>query len=245
MDLPALLSNWFGLTNPADQRAAITGVFQMAGVFVTGMVALFTLLANLRSTKKRDREIRAAERQRDERLREAEQQRDERLREAERQRDERLREADRERESQRRRQRQRDLMIAFRAELLSIAARYQDFDFDGLADATATKVETADQGSPFFPFVPRFSDALLWKSLATELPLLPEKAIETLVLYHDTRAALQLFVGDMNSEAFTDLSAHRRAHAYRDYVEILKSLHFYASTTIERIDENLATDTPQ
>jgi hypothetical protein len=224
MDLPGLLSDWFGLTNPEDQRAAITGVFQMVGVFVTGMVALFTLLANLRSTKKRDREIRAAEQQRDERLRET----------------------DRTREGERRRQRQRDLMVAVRAELLSVASRYQDFDFDGHGDEVAARVLAgADETPPFAPFVPRLSEALLWKSLAADLPLLPEKAIETLVLYYDVRSTLKLFVEDMNREAFAGLSAQRRAGAYRDYVEILRSLHFYASTTIERIDEDLRVDNPQ
>lgn len=218
MDLPGFFSGWLGLTTESEQQAAITGLFQMLGVFVTGMVALISLIATLRAARHTEAKVRAAERERDERLREAE----------------------REREQERRRARQRDLMVAVRAELFSVVTKYRNFDFDGHRDQVIASILAGANETPaFLPFVPRVSNALLWKTIAAEIPLLPPRTIETLVLYYDVRAALRLFAEDMNGATFRELSAQRRAAAYRDYVAILSALHFYASATMEAIDREL------
>lgn len=222
MDLPSFFSDWFGLTTEPRQQAAITGLFQMLGVFVTGMVALISLTATLGAARRTEAKVRAAERERDEWLREAERKRD----------------------GERRRIRQRDLMVAVRAELFSVVTKYRDFDFEQHREQVVSKI-LAGGKTPYLPFIPRFSNALLWKTIASDIPLLPHGTSETLVLYYDVRATLQLFVEDMNGPTFRELSAQRRAAAYRDYVAILSALYSYASATMEAIDHDLATDSPQ
>lgn len=58
MDLPALLTSWFGLDSPEMQRAGIAAIFGTAGVLVTGFIALLTWLGSQWMQRRRDRAAR-------------------------------------------------------------------------------------------------------------------------------------------------------------------------------------------
>ncbi len=157
-----------------------------------------------------------------------------------RERDLHLQDAERKKADNERLRRQRDLMIAVRAELVNVVWKYRDFDFDKHRERMIADIERGvGNKPPFAPFVPRISAALLWKGVAADIPLLPEQAVETIVLYYDTRAALILFVEDMNGDAFRALSAHRRANAFKDYIGMLQTLYSYAEAAIDAIDRSL------
>jgi hypothetical protein len=70
MDLPALLSDWFGLPDPEMQRAAVAGLLQMAGIFVTGLIAIVTFSLTQRATRRRDARLQQAAIERERALRE-------------------------------------------------------------------------------------------------------------------------------------------------------------------------------
>ena len=58
MDLPAILSAWFGLDTPQMQRAGVAAIFGTTGVLVTGLVALGTWLGTQWIQRRRERAAR-------------------------------------------------------------------------------------------------------------------------------------------------------------------------------------------
>lgn len=70
MDLPAILSDWFGLRDPEMQRGAVIGLLQMAGVFATGLIAIITFSLTQRATRRRDARLQQAAIDRERALRE-------------------------------------------------------------------------------------------------------------------------------------------------------------------------------
>ncbi len=176
MDLPGLLRDWLGLTQPEEQRAAITGIFQMVGLFVTGMVALVSLIATLGAARRREADARERERARDERLQTAE----------------------RKREDDRRAERVRDLQQALLAEIWIIVSHFESTD---LEEQLKGGVEAIRQGSssspPFTPFIPQQFNPLVWPSIAEDIPVLPEAVIRKVVLVYDRIEALRLFTTDL------------------------------------------------
>lgn len=218
MDLPAIFSNWLGLSKEVHQQAAITGLFQMIGVFVTGMVALVSLIATLGASRRQAAKTRKAERDRDERLREIELERDD----------------------ARRTERVRDVQLALRADIKIVASLLRTIDFDTQRKMGANLIlKGAGDDPPYTPFVPRPSAALIWQSISKDIPILPQSVIESVVLFYDQRETLRLFVEDLRSDRFLALDAKRKAAMLGDYVEMQRKLAFHATAAFTALSNSL------
>ena len=208
MDLPALLGDWLGLTDPEELRAAITGIFQMVGVFVTGMVALVSLIATLGAARRREADARERERTRDERLHAAE----------------------RRREDDRRAERVRDLQQALLAEIWIVVSHFESTD---LEEQTKSGIRAIREGSsktpPFTPFIPQQFNPLVWRSIAKDIPILPEAVIRKVVLVYDRIEALRLFTTDLRGDKFPTLDAPRKERMFTAYVGMQQKLSYAAT----------------
>ena len=197
MDLPGILSNWLGLTKEAHQQAAITGLFQMVGVFVTGVVAVVSLIATLGASRRQVAKARAAERERDERLHEAELERDD----------------------ARRQERIRDLQVACLAEIQGNREQFAAIDLD--AHAAEVRARMADEAA-FTPFAPRDASTVVFDAILPDVHILPSRAIFPMVAYYKQVMRIAHIVDDLKSENYAKLDVGRKFEIYLDYLGMIK-----------------------
>lgn len=218
MDLPATLSSTLGLSTEPQQQAAITGLFQVVGVFITGLLAVLSLIVSLGAARRREAKTREAERERDGRLHQTELAR----------------------QDARRAERIRDVQLALRADIKIVASHLRTVDFDAKRSAGVDLILASEGESPgYTPFVPELTEPMLWKSISTDIPILPRAVIEPVVLFYDQREALRLFVGDLRSEIFKELDARRKAAMFESYVEMQRKLAFYAGSAFDALGASL------
>ncbi len=131
-------------------------------------------------------------------------------------------------------ERLRDVHRALFAEIrhnlgnLGSAGTLQDYGMEMLA-----RIRDADG---FVPFIPRERNDSVFRTVVSDIHILPRVTIDPIVQYYSQLAALDALVEDMRGPVFEAMSPRRRAELYTDYINIKINLADYGEEAIQTID---------
>ncbi len=137
---------------------------------------------------------------------------------------------DKRKDAEQRTERVEDVQRALRAEIRSNHARLASIDFDHYAKTVAAKIRASSSRTPYTPFVPRDSHALIYTAIAKDISILPANVIDPVVLYYTQVTTIALFVDDLRSDRFQGLDKDRKIQMYKDYID----LNIYAQKLAKR-----------
>ncbi len=88
----------------------------------------------------------------------------------------------------------------------------------------------------FVPFIPRERNDSVFRTVVSDIHILPRVTIDPIVQYYSQLAALDALVDDMRGQAFEAMSPRRRAELYADYINIKINLVDYGEEATQTID---------
>ena len=117
----------------------------------------------------------------------------------------------------------RDYKSALAAEIVSNLDRFSNVDLAAHRDDIAARITAGrPDGGAFSPFVPRYASTFVFDRLLSDIILLPNETIESVVRYYKHEHMLSLFVDDLRSDGWSAREAATRIDMYSDYVRIIQ-----------------------
>ncbi|MEM1314923.1 MAG: hypothetical protein AAGI51_10240 [Pseudomonadota bacterium] len=121
----------------------------------------------------------------------------------------------------RRRERVRDVQIALAAEIRAYVAVLERDDPAVYGAAMGARIREAGDGEGrFTPFILRERNDTVFNALLPEIQMVPEGAVDDVVVYYQQTVAIAALAEDMRTEAYGALEAERRAAIYADYTSM-------------------------
>lgn len=116
----------------------------------------------------------------------------------------------------RRRQREREIVLALRAEIMSNLEFEQVYaDPDTIGRMVATMERHKVWSSSFIPYVTIDPRDLVMDKVSNELTVLPAILLPAIVRYYNISGSLAVQLGDLRSESFRVIGIDRQIHAFK------------------------------
>ena len=119
----------------------------------------------------------------------------------------------------RRRERCEDLQIALRAEIQHYMDILSNPGFD-LRDIWAEVVGQMETDENYAPFVPSERNDTVFKTVLTDISILPEQVIGPVVRYYNQVFAIEAMIEDLRSYKFDGMDQEQRIKMYTDYISL-------------------------
>lgn len=133
-----------------------------------------------------------------------------------------------------RRERLRDAHKALFAEIRDVCAAYW---LDGRAEEHAAALIARMEREPdFVPFIPREVHGLIYRSMVTEIDVLPRQTIDWIVAFYSLIRSIEALADDMRGERFPTLEPERRLAVYCEYIAMRQRAFGYGQRVLKLID---------
>ena len=120
-------------------------------------------------------------------------------------------------------ERLRDVHKAIFAEIKSYVEGLNSDHLDSYGVTMVQKMRAGETaGTPFIPFIPIERNDTVYRSIVSDIHILPRATIDAVVLYYSQLEAISALVEDMRSEAFKAIDTKRRIQIYQDYINMKK-----------------------
>ena len=123
------------------------------------------------------------------------------------------------RDRRRRRERREDVQTALRAEIQHYVDILSNPDFD-LRKSWAEVVAQMETDDNYAPFVPSERNDTVFKTLLTDISILPEPVIGPVVRYYNQVFAIEAMIEDLRSYKFDGMDQEQRIKMYTDYISL-------------------------
>lgn len=123
------------------------------------------------------------------------------------------------RDRRRRRERREDVQTALRAEIQHYVDILSNPDFD-LRESWSEVVGQMETDDDYAPFVPSERNDTVFKTLLTDISILPETVIGPVVRYYNQVFAIEAMIEDLRSYKFDGMDQEQRIKMYTDYISL-------------------------
>ncbi len=123
------------------------------------------------------------------------------------------------RDRRRRRERREDVQTALSAEIQHYVDILSNPDFD-LRKSWAEVVAQMETDDNYAPFVPSERNDTVFKTLLTDISILPEPVIGPVVRYYNQVFAIEAMIEDLRSYKFDGMDQEQRIKMYTDYISL-------------------------
>ena len=142
------------------------------------------------------------------------------------------------RDRRRRRERREDLQIALRAEIQHYMDILSNPGFD-LREVWAEVVGQMETDEEYAPFVPSERNDTVFKTVLTDISILPEQVIGPVVRYYNQVFAIEAMIDDLRSYKFDGMDQEQRIKMYTDYISLKLEALDQGNQAIETLNNSI------
>jgi len=143
------------------------------------------------------------------------------------------------RDRRRRRERREDLQIALRAEIQHYMDILSNPGFN-LRDVWAEVVGQMEMDEEYAPVVPSERNDTVFKTVLTDISILPEQVIGPVVRYYNQVFAIEAMIEDLRSFKFDGMDQEQRIKMYTDYISLKLEALDQGNQAIEVLNNSIA-----
>ncbi|MBO0904873.1 hypothetical protein [Jiella sonneratiae] len=139
-------------------------------------------------------------------------------------------------EARRREERVRDVQTAILAEIRSAVHHLRQYETSEIVDGVRRRTQ---ESRDYVPFIAREPGSPLYRAIAGEISILPNRVIDTVVLFYRQQEVIAYFADDLRGDRFTAMPAEEKIRMIEDYLALREYAAALGQDAIQALDASL------